>query len=144
MKIPFGRNKFLPINLLKSNPSSSPGLHLNKTAITKSTSYDSVSATLNSLTLSFSPMYSFFRVNIVDSIPLAVKHIFECFTLATLHLVHQVLHSLKASLSNDSTPTLISFHTSTQRISFHASIPINLCTKPIIVMSLVVCKKRNE
>jgi len=51
----FGRNKIYPPNSLK-NPSPSPGL-INHTAVTTSTSHDSASTTLDSLTLISSPTH---------------------------------------------------------------------------------------
>jgi len=62
---PFGRNRPLPINLLKFNPYLSLGLRLTKhIAVMKSTSHVSASLTLVSDMLTFSPTYSPFHVNI--------------------------------------------------------------------------------
>jgi len=64
----FGRNRPLPMNLLKLNPYLSPGLRLTKhIAIMKSTSHVSASVTLVLHMLTFSSTYSPFHVNIAVS-----------------------------------------------------------------------------
>jgi len=121
---PFGRNRHLPINMLKLNPYLSPGLCLTKhIAVIKSTSHASTSVTLVSHMLTFSPTY--FPLSCehcsLDS-PLTVNHMFECPALTVLRLFHHVPHSLKASIS-PTTPHLSSTYslTSMQPTIFHAS-----------------------